>query len=54
MTVDERLLLSSISEVASCYHLTLTSHRDDVILTSLEVISITTLASEADALQSRL
>ena len=38
VTVDEQLLLSSIREIASCYHLALTSHRDDVIMTSLEVI----------------
>ena len=50
VTVDEQLLLSSIREVASCYQLAWTSHRDDVIMTSLEVIFTTTLASEANAL----
>ena len=38
LTVDEQLLLRSIREIANCYHLAMTSHRDDVIMTSLEVI----------------
>ena len=38
VTVDEQLLLRSIREIASGYHLAWTSHRDDVIMTSLEVI----------------
>ena len=38
MTVDEQLLLRSMCEITSCYHIALTSHRDDAILTSLEVI----------------
>ena len=42
VTVDEQLLLSSIREVAIGYHLALTSRRDDVIRTSLEVILLAT------------